>query len=182
VVGENQEIFSIERDTRAGQNGSGGFSDGGKRFKLDSMVGRTNTIEKDEFKIAILRRFQPGLLQNPLGPLLSLRRKGTVMEYREKFEMLIVPLRREERVMLESIFMNGLKGEIQAEMKLYECHDLVDMMDRALLIEEKNEAVMRRGTDWRDRAGTFKIKDPGEFKGSMKERSETGITFANSST
>jgi hypothetical protein len=136
----------------------------------------------DEFKIAILRRLQPGLLQNPLGPLLSLRQKGTVMEYREKFEMLIVPLRREERVMLESIFMNGLKGEIQAEMKLYECHDLVDMMDRALLIEEKNEAVMRRGTDWRDRAGTFKIKDPGEFKGSMKERSETGITFANSST
>ncbi|MCI35805.1 hypothetical protein A2U01_0057026, partial [Trifolium medium] len=83
----------------------------------------------EEFKIAILRRFQPGLLQNPLGPLLSLKQKGTVMEYREKFEMLIVPLRREERVMLESIFMNGLKGEIQAELKLYECHDLADMMD-----------------------------------------------------
>ncbi|PNX61324.1 hypothetical protein L195_g052396, partial [Trifolium pratense] len=82
-----------------------------------------------EFKIAVLKRFQPGLLQNPLGPLLSLKQKGTVLEYRDKFEELVAPLRREERVMLESIFLNGLKEEIQAELKLYESHDLADLMD-----------------------------------------------------
>jgi hypothetical protein len=54
----------------------------------------------EEFKIAVLRRFQPGILQNPLGPLLSLKQRGTVMEYRDKFEGLVLPLRREERVML----------------------------------------------------------------------------------
>ncbi|MCI23910.1 hypothetical protein A2U01_0045093, partial [Trifolium medium] len=81
--------------------------------------------------------------------------------------------------MLEYIFMNGLKGDIQAELKLYECHDLADMMDRALLIEEKNEAVMRRGASWKDRGGTFKIKDPGEFKGTKKEGEAEGIGSAN---
>jgi len=70
----------------------------------------------NEFKLAVIRRFQPGLLHNPLGPLLSLRQKGTMMEYRDKFEMLVAPLHREERVMLDSIFLNGLKEEIQAEL------------------------------------------------------------------
>lgn len=39
------------------------------------------------------------------------------MEYREKFELHMMPLTREECVMLESIFLNGLKEEIQAELK-----------------------------------------------------------------
>jgi hypothetical protein len=82
-------------------------------------------------------RFQPGILQNPLGPLLNLKQKGSVMEYREKFEMLVAPIRREERVMLDSIFLKGLKEEIQAELKLFECQDLAELMDRALLLEEK---------------------------------------------
>jgi hypothetical protein len=30
----------------------------------------------DQFKIALIRRFQPGILQNPLGPLLNLKQKG----------------------------------------------------------------------------------------------------------
>lgn len=32
----------------------------------------------DEFKLAVMRRFQPGLLHNPLGPLLSLGQKGNI--------------------------------------------------------------------------------------------------------
>lgn len=126
------------------------------------------------FKIAVLRRFQPGLLQNPLGPLLSLRQKGTVMEYMDKFEGLVAPLRREERVTLESIFLNGLKEEIHAELKLYESHDLAELMDRALLIEEKNEVVWKRGSGWRDKGGTTRFKDPGEYSGFKKENEKSG--------
>lgn len=80
----------------------------------------------EEFKLAVIRRFQPGLLHNPLGPLLSLKQKGAMMEYRDKFEMLVAPLRREEKGMLDSIFLNGLKEEIQAELKMYESHDLAE--------------------------------------------------------
>ncbi|XP_058755088.1 uncharacterized protein LOC131628242 [Vicia villosa] len=126
----------------------------------------------EEFKIAVMRRFQPGLLHNPLGPLLSLKQKGSVGEYREKFEMMVAPLRREERIMLDSIFLNGLKDEIQAELKLHESQDLAELMDRALLIEEKNEVVTKKGSSWKDRGGTFRLKDPAEAGGSKKE-SET---------
>jgi hypothetical protein len=134
----------------------------------------------DQFKIALIRRFQPGILQNPLGPLLNLKQKGSVMEYREKFEMLVAPIRREERVMLDSIFLNGLKEEIQAELKLFECQDLAELMDRALLLEEKNEAFFKRGiggrerAEWRDRNSTTKFRDPGDFGGARKEVEKSG--------
>ncbi|GAU47870.1 hypothetical protein TSUD_404410 [Trifolium subterraneum] len=129
----------------------------------------------EEFKVAVLKRFQPGLLNNPLGPLLSLRQKGSVMEYRDKFEQLVAPLRRDDRVMLDSIFLNGLKEEIQAELKLYESHDLTELMDRALLIEERNEVMLKRGAGWRDRGANHRFKDPGE--GSRRENDKGGAGY-----
>jgi len=91
------------------------------------------------------------------------------MDYREKFEMRVAPLRREEKGMLDSIFLDGLKEEIQAEMKLYDHQDLADLMDRALLIEEKNDALVKKGItsrekgDWKDRGGGTKCRSPREF-------------------
>lgn len=103
----------------------------------------TSELSWEEFKKAVIRRFKPGLVQNPLGPLLSIKQTGTMMEYRECFEMLIAPLRREERVMLDNIFINGLQEEIQAELKLHESRNLAELMDGALLIEEKNKATLK---------------------------------------
>lgn len=42
-------------------------------------------------------------------------------------------------------------------------------MDKALLIEEKNEAFTKKGSSWKDISGTMRIKDPGDFRGSKKE-------------
>lgn len=123
----------------------------------------------EEFKVAVMRRFQPGLLHNPMGPLLSLKQKGSVVEYMEKFEMLVSPLRREERIMLDSIFLNGLKEEIQDELKLHESQSLSDLMDRALLIKEKNDVLHKKGGSWRDIGGPLKLKDPADFGGFKKE-------------
>lgn len=124
----------------------------------------------EEFKKAVIGRFQPGLVQNPLGPLLSIKQTGSVMEYREKFELLIAPLRKEERVMLESIFLNGLKEEIQAELKLHDSKSLSELMDRALLVEEKNLAFMKRGSAQREK---------GEWRegGGAKPRTGVGPNF-----
>lgn len=63
------------------------------------------------------------------------------MAYRDKFELHATSLKKEERMMLTSIFLNGLKDEIQAELKMYDIDDLDELMDRALLIEEKNQAL-----------------------------------------
>ncbi|MCH99640.1 hypothetical protein A2U01_0020654 [Trifolium medium] len=119
------------------------------------------------------------------------------MEYREKFEMLVVaPLRREERVMLDSIFLNGLEEEIQAEVKLYGYHDLADLMDRTLLLDEKNEAMGKKGItnrdkgEWKDKGVLAWFRSPGEFyrekkegrgrrlsPSELEERSKKGLCF-----
>lgn len=65
------------------------------------------------------------------------------MDYRTRFELLIAPSKNEEKVMLESIFLNGLKEEIRAELKLHEPRSLAEIMDRALLLEEKNLAFQK---------------------------------------
>lgn len=60
------------------------------------------------------------------------------MEYRDRFEMVSALLRGGDQRMLRSIFLNGLKEELQAEFKLYPSSSLSELMDRALLLEEKN--------------------------------------------
>lgn len=67
----------------------------------------------DKFKMVVMRRFHPGLLHNPMRPLSSLRQKGIVVEYIRKFEIMVAPLRREEIIMLNSIFLNGLKRKFK---------------------------------------------------------------------
>jgi hypothetical protein len=82
--------------------------------------------------------------------------------------------------MLDSIFLNGLKEEIQAELKLFDCTDLAEIMDRALLLEEKNDALLKKGIggkekgEWKDRGGTTKFRDPGDFGGAKKESDKNG--------
>ncbi|XP_057444723.1 uncharacterized protein LOC130736966 [Lotus japonicus] len=114
----------------------------------------------EPFKQALIRRFQPDLVQNPFGPLLSAKQKGSVMEYREAFELLAAPMRNADREVLKGVFLNGLQEDIKAEMKLYPADDLAELMDRALLLEEKNSAMRggklrdddKRG--WKEKGGT----------------------------
>ncbi|KAJ1376650.1 Retrotransposon gag domain [Sesbania bispinosa] len=99
----------------------------------------------DQFKAVVIRRFQLVLVQNPFGPLLSIKQTGTVMEYQEKFEMVSAPLKDADKLILKGIFLNGLQEELQAELKLYNSENLSELMDRALLLEEKNWALKRGG-------------------------------------
>ena len=96
-----------------------------------------------DFKEDIIKRFQPGVAQNPYGPLLQVRQTGTVMQYRREFEVVAGAKRHIDPEMLMCIFLNGLKKEIRAEMKVGAFPSLNAMMDRALELETRNLA-------WRD--------------------------------
>lgn len=126
----------------------------------------------DEFKQAVIRRFQSGLVRNPLGTILSVKQTGTVMEYREQFEMLMAPLKRREREMLESIFLNGLSEEIQTELKLHNTRGLNSLMDRALLIEERNKALK---DDGEKKSGGNKWKAGGSGSGFDPSKNRTVV-------
>ncbi|CAH9115968.1 unnamed protein product [Cuscuta europaea] len=95
----------------------------------------------ESLKESIIRRFQPDLLQNPYGPMLSLKQAGTVEAYRDEFEMIIAPQKNVDREILRGVFLAGLKPEVKAELKLHQSRSLAEVMDMALLVEKRNEAV-----------------------------------------
>lgn len=58
----------------------------------------------------------------------------------EAFERHAAAITNLDEEYLMNIFLNRLKEEIDAELRLYEPHSLTIMMKKARLIEEKNRA------------------------------------------
>jgi hypothetical protein len=95
----------------------------------------------DDFKSAVIQRFQPSMLHSPFELLLNLKQTGTVKEYIEQFELYASPLKYTEPAYLKVIFLNGLKEGIRAELKLHPLEGLSEMMDYAQRIDGKNIAA-----------------------------------------
>jgi len=91
----------------------------------------------DAFKIAVMRRFQPTMLDNPFEILLGLKQTGQVEEYIENFEQYAGFLKNVEQDYLVGIFLNGLTEGIKAEVKLHEPKCLAELMMKAKMVEEK---------------------------------------------
>ncbi|KAH9780799.1 putative D-cysteine desulfhydrase 1 [Citrus sinensis] len=66
----------------------------------------------------------------------------TVMEYREKFELLSRRLGGNPKAVLEGNFMKGLKPEIRASLHLIRPRGLGESMELAQMIEDKNTAEL----------------------------------------
>ncbi|CAH9130268.1 unnamed protein product [Cuscuta epithymum] len=77
--------------------------------------------------------------------MLSLKQTGSVQEFRDEFEMVIAPQINVDMEILRGIFLNGLQTEIKAELKLHNSSSLNEIMDRALLIKSRNEAIYLKG-------------------------------------
>ena len=94
-----------------------------------------------EFRSAVIRRFQPSMLQSPFELLLSLKQTGSAEDYQEQFELYVGPLKCTEPAYLKGIFMNGLKEVIRAELKLHPVEGLTELMDYAQRVDEKNNLL-----------------------------------------
>nr|KYP50904.1 hypothetical protein KK1_027260 [Cajanus cajan] len=105
--------------------------------------GRNQNASWTGFKGALLRRFQPEVVQNPFEVLLGLKQEGSVADYREQFEANSGPLRIGDTNYLKGIFLNGLKEEVKAELRLHRLNSLEEIMDLALLIESRN-SILRK--------------------------------------
>ena len=86
------------------------------------------------------------MIQNPFEQLLSLKQTGTVEEFVEDFEKYVGALRTIDQEFVRGIFLNGLKEELQAEVKLYDLHSLSEIIQKALLIEQKNVLLNKRNS------------------------------------
>ena len=56
---------------------------------------------------------------------------------------------------MRSIFINGLRGELQAEIKSLELDSLVEIKNRALMLEERNKEWKGGGVAPMERGGGF---------------------------
>ncbi|XP_004514546.1 uncharacterized protein [Cicer arietinum] len=101
----------------------------------------------DGFKLAVVCRFQPSMVQNPIELLLALKQTGTMVEFVEEFEKYVGALKTIDQEFARGIFMNGLKEEIQVEVKLYELKSLSDLIQKSIMIEEKNLVWTKKGTN-----------------------------------
>ena len=90
------------------------------------------------FREAVIRRFQPGVVKDPYGPLLKLKQVGSVIDYVDQFERISGPLRNIDREILKSVFINGLRGKLQAQLKSMGLETLAEVKDKALMLEERN--------------------------------------------
>ncbi|KAL4331332.1 hypothetical protein S245_046235 [Arachis hypogaea] len=76
------------------------------------------------------RPFQTEAAEKLFGVLLNLRQTGTVKEYRDLFEKL-------SDVVLRSVFVNGLREDVKAELSSFEAESLSDLMDLSEVAEAR---------------------------------------------
>lgn len=80
---------------------------------------------------------------NHYETLIALLQDSTVDDFRERFELLSAPLREADEEFLIGAFSNGLAEEIKAELRMVRPASLVQVMDLAQKVAEKNWALER---------------------------------------
>ncbi|KAF1882979.1 hypothetical protein Lal_00003161 [Lupinus albus] len=117
----------------------------GKALSWYQWWGRCNPQPSWEgFKLAVIRRFQPSMVQNPFEQLLALKQLGTVEEYVEEFEKYVGALKEIDPEFVKGIFLNGLKEEVRVEVRLYEHPTLSEVIHKSIMIEEKNVILQKK--------------------------------------
>ena len=78
------------------------------------------------------------MVKDPYGLLLRVRQLGSMMDYIEEFEKIFGPMKYVDWEIMKRIFINGLKLELQVEVKSLELETLQEIKDRALMLEAIN--------------------------------------------
>ena len=69
---------------------------------------------------------------------MALRQSGSVREYQRRFEQMASTLEDISKQVLKSTFINGLRSDIRAELKVLGSNGLEKAMELAMKIEAKN--------------------------------------------
>lgn len=87
----------------------------------------------------MLRQFRPSSGGSLCEQWLATSQTSTVTEYRRKFIETAAPLERLLEDILMGQFLNGLKDDIRAEVRLLNPMSLEQAMELALRVEERNQ-------------------------------------------
>lgn len=98
---------------------------------------RKKVTNWEELKGLVLNRFRAFHGGTSEERFLALRQEGSVREYRQWFESLAAPLMEIPDGLLEGHFVNGLKAEVKAELRVLRPSGLEEIMKMAQRIDEK---------------------------------------------
>ena len=90
---------------------------------------------QDKFRV----RFRQSRGSSAIDQLLNIRQTGSVEEYRERFEELIVDLPHVTSDIIESAFLNGLKRHLKDQVVRCRPANLADIVEIAKLIESQED-------------------------------------------
>ena len=100
----------------------------------------------EEMKLRLLRQFRSTHTGSLHEQWIALKQEGSVRDYRRRFIELAAPLDNIPEELALGTFVNGLRPEIRAELRILEPNNLGRAMDLAQRIEEKlNIAKAHRG-------------------------------------
>ena len=91
----------------------------------------------EELKMLMLRKFRPSSAGTLHEQWLGVKQVGTVTDYRRSFIELAAPLHNIPEDIAVATFLNGLKEEIRAEIRLQGPLNVDQAMDLALRVEDK---------------------------------------------
>lgn len=92
------------------------------------------------FKLALLQRFNCSQEGGPYETLLGIRQLRSVEEHWREFEVISTTLNEEKEDTLWATFVNGLKPEIRTRVRLGQPNSLIQLIELAPRIEDKNQA------------------------------------------
>ncbi|XP_024030288.1 uncharacterized protein LOC112094195 [Morus notabilis] len=96
-----------------------------------------------ELRTAIIQRFSHAREGDPTERLMALRQTGGVAEYRDTFEALAASMRGVFEPIFKGAFLNGLREDIRAEVRMHRPINLLEAMDLAQQVEDRLDAVDR---------------------------------------
>lgn len=88
-----------------------------------------------ELRQGVIRHFHATEDGDNYERLAGLKQSGTVLEFRERFEMISATLSDLMEETLMGLFMNGLAEEVKAEVRVLKPRTLSDIMDTASMVE-----------------------------------------------
>ncbi|KAF7802354.1 Retrotransposable element Tf2 [Senna tora] len=131
-----------------------------------------------KFKTELLRRFHQSQLGNGYEMLMALKQIGSVAEYREKFELLSAPLKDAPEDMLIGVFLNGLKEDVRAELRMSRAQNLLEVLDLAHKVEDRNNVLAKLKED-QEKANRASKVFPGPKWNPIKPSFSKPFSFAS---
>lgn len=111
---------------------------------------------------------------------LAVAQTGTVAEFRRKFIEMAAPLEKIPESILMGHFVNGLKEDIRAEVRMLGLHNLEQEMDLALKVEEKIRAQSSKLGEGKTQYSTsFKLGPNSQFS-LYSKKSDTNVVSPSS--